>query len=51
MEHMQTWKNSMYEANNRVPLVVSGPGVKKGHVVDNVTSNLDLYPTMMESTF
>ena len=48
MEHMQTWKNSMYEANNRVPLVVSGPGVKKGHVVANVTSNLDLYPTMME---
>ena len=38
----------MYEANNRVPLVVSGPGVKKGHVVTNVTSNLDLYPTMME---
>ena len=48
MEHMQTWKNSMYDANNKVPLIVSGPGVTKGNVVANATSNLDLYPTMLD---
>eukprot|EP00118_Oscarella_pearsei_P028433 m.2138 g.2138 ORF g.2138 m.2138 type:complete len:547 (+) comp8343_c0_seq1:29-1669(+) len=47
MEHMQTWKNSMYDANNKVPLIVSGPGVVRGKLVTNATSNIDLYPTMM----
>ena len=47
MEHRQVWKNSMYEASERVPLIIAGPGVPAGAVVTNLTSLLDLYPTLM----
>eukprot|EP00117_Sycon_ciliatum_P001093 scpid54176/ scgid0614/ Arylsulfatase K len=48
MEHRQNWKNSMYDANNRVPLLMSGVGVTKDLMVHNATSNIDLYPTMLK---
>lgn len=48
MEHRQVWKNSMYEASERVPMIVAGPGVKKGSVVTSLTSLLDVYPTLVE---
>lgn len=66
MEHRQCWKNSMYEASSRVPLIivppehlspagwhhegsVSGDPVwSRGSVVNNLTSLLDVYPTILE---
>ena len=53
MEHRQVWKNAHYEASARVPMIVSGgetaggAWLKRGAVVDNVTSLLDVYPTLM----
>ena len=46
MEHRQVWKNSMYEASSRVPMIVAGPGVPAGRLVTNLTSLLDVFPTM-----
>ena len=37
----------MYEASERVPLIIAGPGVPQGAVVTNLTSLLDIYPTLM----
>ena len=47
MEHRQVWKNSMYEASERVPMMISGPGLKKGVVETRLTSLLDVYPTLV----
>ena len=54
MEHRQVWKNSFYEASARVPLIVSGGKtagerlkLKRGVVVDDFVSLLDVYPTLM----
>jgi arylsulfatase K len=47
MEHRQVWKNSMYEASSRVPMVVSGPGIAAGKVVESLTSLLDVFPTLL----
>jgi tetratricopeptide (TPR) repeat protein len=38
----------IYETTLHVPLVVRGPGVKAGTVVDAVTRSVDLFPTVME---
>jgi len=49
MEHRQVWKNSMYEASARVPLIISGPGVRRGVVVsDTLVSLLDVFPTLVD---
>lgn len=50
MEHRQVWKNSMYEASERVPLIISGPklGVQQGKVISSLTSLLDVYPTLLQ---
>jgi arylsulfatase K len=48
MEHQQILKNSMYEGSARVPLIVSGPGVKQGLVVEELVSLVDIYPTLMD---
>ena len=47
MEHRQVWKNSMKEASARVPLVLSGPGMRSGAVVTELTSLLDVLPTLV----
>jgi len=52
MEHRQVWKNSFYEASSRVPMIISGGSVAgkvfpRGSVVTNLTSLLDIYPTLM----
>jgi arylsulfatase K len=48
MEHRNFYKMSMYEPSVRVPLIVSGPGVRQGAVVDDLVSLVDLYPTFMD---
>lgn len=47
MEHRQVWKNSMYEASERVPMMISGPGLQKGVTETRLTSLLDVYPTLV----
>ena len=37
----------MYEASARVPMIISGPGVRRGAVVQDLTSLLDLFPTLV----
>jgi uncharacterized sulfatase len=42
-------KCNLYDFGTRVPLVVSGPGVRGGRVVDDLVSLPDLAPTILES--
>jgi arylsulfatase K len=48
MEHRQHLKNALYEPSARVPMIVAGPGVERGHVVDDLVSLVDVYPTLLE---
>jgi arylsulfatase K len=48
MEHRQYYKMNMYESSARVPLVIAGPGVRKGAVVDSIVSLIDIFPTLMD---
>jgi arylsulfatase K len=48
MEHRQFYKMNMYESSVRVPLVIAGPGVKRGVALDNIVSLIDIYPTLMD---
>jgi arylsulfatase K len=47
MEHRQYYKMNMYESSARVPLVISGPGVRRGVMLDNIVSLVDLFPTLL----
>ncbi|KAH8056191.1 sulfuric ester hydrolase [Aureococcus anophagefferens] len=48
MEHRQVWKNSMYEASARVPLILGGgalpAGLKRGSVETGLATLLDIFP-------
>lgn len=48
MEHGQYLKNALYDPSARVPLVLRGPGVPSGSVVDAPVSLLDVFPTLMD---
>ena len=48
MEHGQHLKNALYEASARVPMIVCGPRVPGGLVVETPVSLVDLYPTLMD---
>jgi N-acetylglucosamine-6-sulfatase len=41
-------KMTAYDTDIRVPLIVTGPGVPAGRTVEEITENIDLYPTFME---
>jgi N-acetylglucosamine-6-sulfatase len=41
-------KQSPYDESTRVPLIVRGPGVAAGAVVDSIALNIDLAPTVAE---
>ncbi|RMD81141.1 MAG: arylsulfatase, partial [Lentisphaerae bacterium] len=41
-------KGSMKDNGTRVPLIVSGPGVLKGRMIDALTDITDFYPTLAE---
>ncbi|MEM7403666.1 MAG: sulfatase-like hydrolase/transferase [Pseudomonadota bacterium] len=46
--HGLVGKCQLLETAAAVPLVVSGPGIPAGQVVDQITSHVDLYPTIVE---
>jgi arylsulfatase K len=48
MEHDMFYKMNMYESSARVPLVVAGPGIQQGLVVDAPVSLIDIYPTILD---
>ncbi len=41
-------KQTAFDTDIRVPLIVAGPGVPRGKVVRQVAQNVDLYPTFVE---
>ncbi len=41
-------KCTMYEDSAGVPLVMAGPGVEEGKVIDDPCSLLDIYPTVLD---
>jgi N-acetylglucosamine-6-sulfatase len=41
-------KQTAFDVDTRVPLVVAGPGVPPGRTVPQVAQNVDLYPTFVE---
>ncbi|MHA1681765.1 MAG: sulfatase family protein [Promethearchaeota archaeon] len=48
MEHDMFYKMNMYESSVHVPLIITGPTVKQGAVVENPVSLTDLYPTILD---
>jgi len=48
MEHRQYDKMVFYDASSRVPLLISGPGVMEGVVIEDVVSSVDLFPTILD---
>jgi N-acetylglucosamine-6-sulfatase len=41
-------KQTAFDTDIRVPLIVAGPGVPHGKVVQQVAQNIDLYPTFVQ---
>ena len=48
MEHRQYYKMNLYEPSVRVPLIVRGPGVRRGARVAAPVSLVDIHPTLMD---
>lgn len=48
MEHQQYYKMSHFEGSARVPLIIAGPGIKAGQVIDTPVSLIDMAPTICE---
>ena len=38
----------MYEPSSRVPMMIAGPGIAPGQRITNLTSLLDVFPTLVE---
>jgi N-acetylglucosamine-6-sulfatase len=48
-EHrLREGKQTAFDTDIRVPLIVTGPGVPPGSTIDQMTSNIDLAPTFTE---
>jgi N-acetylglucosamine-6-sulfatase len=41
-------KQTAFDTDIHVPLIIAGPGVPAGRVVSDVTQNVDLYPTFVQ---
>jgi len=48
MEHQQYGKMNLYEPSIHVPLIISGPGLLKGIIIDKLVSLVDIFPTLMD---
>jgi len=46
--HMNAGKDTGYEEDINVPLVIRGPGIAKGTVIKKLTANVDLAPTFAD---
>src|SRR5688572_15072904 len=46
--HELNQKHSLYDESARIPLLVAGPGVAAGHVVDEPVSHVDVLPTVCD---
>lgn len=44
------FKRTVREWASRIPLIVAGPGVVEGHRVSQISSLVDLFPTMLDLT-
>lgn len=47
-EHGMWWKHTFYEGSVGVPMVLAGPGVPRGRVVNEHVSLLDVGPTLLD---
>jgi choline-sulfatase len=47
-EHGLWWKSSMYESSVAVPLILAGPDIPAGKVVQTNAALTDLFPTIVE---
>ncbi len=47
-EHGLWWKRTYYEASAQVPLLISGPGIEAGKIVESPVELVDLFPTFCE---
>jgi choline-sulfatase len=47
-DHGLFFKHSMYEGSVGVPLILAGPDIPAGKVVDDEVSLLDIFPTVLE---
>ena len=41
-------KETAFDTDIRVPLIIAGPGVPQGRIISNVVQNTDLYPTFVQ---
>lgn len=48
MEHQQYYKMSHFEGSARIPLILAGPGVQAGQVIETPVSLIDMAPTICE---
>eukprot|EP00054_Salpingoeca_dolichothecata_P015304 m.87886 g.87886 ORF g.87886 m.87886 type:complete len:295 (-) comp21428_c0_seq2:149-1033(-) len=48
MVHRQFYKMVFQDLSSRVPLIISGPGVRQDAAVQNLTSSLDIFPTLLD---
>ena len=48
MEHQQYYKMSHFEGSARVPLIMAGPGILAGQVIETPVSLIDIAPTICE---
>jgi choline-sulfatase len=48
-QHGLVGKCTLYETSMAVPLIMAGPGVAAGQVVDQPVSHVDLFPTILEA--
>lgn len=49
-EHRSWCKQTNYEIDTRVPLIIHAPGITTGQKCDNIVESIDVYPTLCELT-
>ena len=47
MHSLPSCKLNVYDHDIRIPMVISGPGIKKGQQFDYPGSNVDIAPTLL----
>ena len=47
--HGMWWKCAPFEPSVRVPLIIAGPDIAPGEVIDDPVSLIDLFPTIVEA--